>query len=95
MVDDADVTFNAKEWNAIVKHVIETQAVPAMQVVADASNATLSGDQGYFVSTEGDDPLTKRDYRAPVITATGDAMRDNAKNNTLVKNFYLAGAEIG
>lgn len=32
----------------------------------------------------------KRRYRASVITSNGDAMRDNAKNNTLLKGLLNA-----
>lgn len=87
-----ELTFHAEAWDDIVKGVINEVGVPAMQRVADASNAGLDR-PGYMVSVEGDDPLRKRDYRATVITATEDAMYDNAKHNTLVNNFYLAGSD--
>jgi hypothetical protein len=87
------IKFNKKAWNALVTDVIDNVAVPRMQRVADASNATLEEGEGYMVSTEGDDPLDKRSYRATVITTTPEAMRSNAKNNTLVKNAYLAGGD--
>ena len=66
-----------------------------MQAVADACNNALDDEWagGYKVSTEGDKPLTKRDYRATCITANWGAIVDNARNGTLVKNFYLAGAD--
>ena len=46
--------------------------------------------KGFMVSTEGDEPLTKRDYRATVITASAAAMRLNAKHNTLLQHFNEA-----
>lgn len=82
--------FNKAAWNAMVKEIIETEGVARMQRVADAANAHLDR-PGYMVSVEGDDPLTKRDYRATVITATEDAMYDNARNNRLVTEFHKAG----
>ncbi|MUL44469.1 hypothetical protein FZI85_17240 [Mycobacterium sp. CBMA293] len=61
-----------------------------MQRVADAANSHLKKGPGYKVSVEGDDPLKKHDYRATVITATPEAMNDNAKHNRLVAEFHQA-----
>lgn len=83
------VEFNMRAWDKLVTDVINNHAVPRMRRVADACNARLDR-PGYMVSVEGDNPLNKRDYSATVITATGDAMYDNQKNNTLVKNFNKA-----
>lgn len=85
-----ELKIEADGWDEIVKGVINTVGVQAMERVAAASNANLDR-PGYMVSVEGSKALRKRDYRATVITATEDAMYDNAKNNTLVENFYLAG----
>lgn len=87
-----NLTFNKDAWNDVAKHVIDTDGVDRMKRVADAANAGLDRD-GYLVSTQGDDPLKKRDYSATVITATEDAMYDNAKHNTLINNLPLAGGE--
>jgi len=87
----AKVKWDPEAWDAIVKEVVSTKGVEAMTRVADASNASAGIDDGYRVSVDGGKPLEKHDYRATVITATGEAMRDNAKNNTLVNNFHLAG----
>jgi hypothetical protein len=74
-----------------------------MTRVADACNAELGAswdgdtmvaggpESGYMVSTEGDDPLDRRDYSATVITANWPAIEDNATRQTLVNNFHLAG----
>ncbi|PJE24763.1 MAG: hypothetical protein CK431_04340 [Mycobacterium sp.] len=62
-----------------------------MQRVADACNeAEGIGDGGFMVSTEGGRPLEKRSYRATVITVTAEAQYANAKNNTLVNEFFRA-----
>jgi hypothetical protein len=84
------IKFNRKGWDEIVEHVIDTEGVARMQRVADASNANLDR-PGYKVSAEGDKRLRKRNYRATVITATEDAMYDNAKNQTLIRNLPAAG----
>jgi hypothetical protein len=94
MAKDFELKFIKKNWAAQNKAIVDTDGVKRMSKVADACNTGLESDiDGYLVSVEGDQPLTKRDYRATVITATGEAMRDNAKHNTLVKNFYLAGGD--
>lgn len=90
---DFELTFNKKGWQEIAKHVIETEGVARMKRVADAANSGLEDPDGYQVSTEGDDPLDKRDFRATVITTTPEAMRDNQKHNTLIQNLHRAGGE--
>lgn len=82
--------FNKKGWEQVAKHIIETEGVDRMRRVADASNREAGITDGYMVSAEGDDVLRKRDYRATVITATGEAIRDNAETNRLVTNLHLA-----
>lgn len=89
----ANVRFNKAGWNQIVKDVIDTEGVRRMKRVADAANQNLDGPDGYLVSTEGDEPLTQRDYTATVITASAEAQRDNAKRNTLVQNLHRAGGD--
>jgi len=86
----SNLKFNKKAWDEIVKHVIDTEGVDRMKRVADAANGHIDSD-GYQVSTQGDDPLDKRDYSATVITADAEAMADNAKHNTLVQEFHKAG----
>ena len=90
----AKIKFHKKGWDKIVTQVIDNEGVPRMKRVADACNTGLdSGREGYKVSTEGDDPLEKRDYRATVITTSAEAIIDNAKHNTLIQNFHLAGGD--
>ncbi|AID58828.1 hypothetical protein PBI_GAIA_8 [Mycobacterium phage Gaia] len=81
-------TINSKKWSQIVKEVIDTTGVEFMQGVADRCNNHLENGKGYLVSVEGDDPLNKRDYRATVITASKEAMRDNAKHDRLISEFH-------
>lgn len=88
----ANIKFNLKGWDEIARHVIKTEGRKRMERVADAANSNLD-EPGYLVSDEGDEPLKKRDYSATVITATAEAMRDNSKNNTLVRNLHLAGGQ--
>lgn len=91
----AKLKFNKKNWNATVRKIIDTDGVARMQRVADACNQGLETDKapGYRVSTEGDEPLSKRGYRATVITAEAESIVDNAENNTLVRNLHLAGGD--
>jgi hypothetical protein len=91
------VEFNHKNWDQMVKEIVENQCVPRMQTVADACNEQMAerserglNEPGYVVSVEGGKPLEEHDYRATVITGTNQAMVDNAENNTLLQNFYLA-----
>lgn len=86
------VKWDKNGWDKVVQEVIENDAVPRLQRVADAANEHLDRD-GYKVSVEGRNPLQKRDFRATVITATEDAMYDNQKNNRLVTEFHRAGGE--
>lgn len=89
MTRKAKVKFNKNGWNEVVRHIVDTEGVKRMTRVADASNADIEGD-GFMVSTEGDDPLDRRDYTATVITTTPEAMRANAKHNLLIKNLHRA-----
>ncbi len=81
---------NKKRMNQLIARLVDTAGVDRMERVADACNAQIDTD-GYKVSTEGDQPLTKHSYRATVITADAEAMRDNMKNNTLINNLHHAG----
>lgn len=87
-----NLVFHKEGWNEVVKHVIDTEGVDRMKRVADAANTHLDR-EGYKVSTEGEDPLERRDYSATVITATEDAMYDNAKHNRLINELPAAGGE--
>lgn len=84
------IKFNPDAERELAKRFIATEGVARMQRVANACNAQAGLKDGYRVSIEGSNPLIKHDFRATVITATAAAIRDNAKNNTLVKNFHLA-----
>lgn len=82
--------FHPEGWDGVAREVVDTVAVPRMQRVADACNSYIDSD-GYKVSVEGDRQLSKRDFRATVITANAEAMADNARNNRLVNEFHQAG----
>lgn len=94
---DVYLDLNKEQLRALIKHIVDTQAVPRMERVAHACNAELGampGQKGYMVSIQGDKPLTKHDYRATVITASAKAIYHNAKTNALVKLFHLAGGDL-
>lgn len=86
----ANVNFHKEAWRELSSEVIAAEGVPRMKRVADAANENLDH-EGYMVSVDGAKPLRKRDFRATVITATAEAMRDNQKHNRLVVEFYRAG----
>jgi hypothetical protein len=91
---DFKLTFNKPAWNEMVRGIVDTECVERMGKVAATGNAGLHlkpGEKGYMVSTEGDEPLTKHSYRATCITAGAKAVLDNAKHNTLIRNFHQAG----
>ena len=77
------------------KIVVNTQFVSRMERVAEASNSEAGIENGYRVGVQGDPSkeLRKHDQRMTVITATAEAMIDCARNDTLIKNFYLAGGD--
>ena len=83
------VTINKRGMNELAKHVIDTEGVSRMQRVADACNTELGSD-GYKVSVEGENPLSKRDYRATVITANSEAIVYDRKHDALIRNFGVA-----
>lgn len=95
-------TMDPAGWDAIVKEIVEKQCMPRAEAVAAACNENLQGsspatgrDQhppGYEASLQGNPSKTLRehDWHATVITATNEAAADNARNNTMVNNFYHA-----
>jgi hypothetical protein len=85
----SNVKINKRGMNELAKHVVATEGVARMTRVADACNAEL-GSEGYKVSVEGDNPLSKRDYRATVITANADSIRYDRKHDALLRNFGIA-----
>lgn len=95
MADDAEIVLDKDALNALIIQIVDEECVPRMHRVADACNAGIDthGGKGYMVSTEGDKPLSKHSYRATCITAGAPAILDNAFNNSLVKNFHLAGGD--
>lgn len=90
MAKQSGFKLNRRAMNELVTHVIDTQGVAMMQRVADACNAELGEPDGYMVSTMGDNPLDKRDYRATCITASAHAITHDRKHDTLLRNFGVA-----
>jgi hypothetical protein len=95
--------INEKAWDDIAKAVVTEKCVPMCQRIADASNKAMAervpevdpdrpgvNEPGYIVGVEGGKPLKKHDYRSTVMTATNQAMVDNAEHNTLIQNMQEA-----
>jgi hypothetical protein len=69
--------------------IAATEAVKRMTRVRDACRAQ-SGTDEYMLSTEGPGAIAL-ESAVTVITAGPEAIRDNHENNTLMRNFHLAG----
>lgn len=82
------IEWNDAGWDEVARRAIENVAVPRCQAIADACNSDLD-EPGYIVGVEGGKPLQRHDYRSTVITKTNEAMVDNAKNNTLLRNLHV------
>ncbi|AWY05194.1 hypothetical protein SEA_MARGARET_14 [Gordonia phage Margaret] len=73
----------------------EVRSAPGMKAkndeiarkIADACNEHIEGD-GYRTSSVEGAARPYGRHRATVITATAEAQADNAKNHTLLKEFY-------
>jgi hypothetical protein len=95
------IEFNQEHWDELVKQVVTNECVPRMDRLAGVCNSSLRGRDrpfnpvGYVVDVKvpGGKTLEDHDYRATCITATTQAMADNAENNTLVMNFHQAGGD--
>lgn len=85
----SEFTHNQAGWDQLIKQIIDSNGVQRMTRVRDACRAQ-SGIEGYMLSIEGDNPLRQRDDRVTVITATWEAIEDNAAHDRLLQNFYLA-----
>lgn len=85
------IELNMDGWDQTLKSIVNNHLSPGAEAIADACNDDSGVPDGYRAGTEGDPKkqLKKRSYRATVITATEDAMKDNAVNNRLVNNFHL------
>lgn len=97
MANENRLEFNEAAWDSMLQNVVDLWAEPRAEMIATAANASVHGDpppagkRHYMVGTEGSDPLHNGDYRATVIAVTNQAKADNARNNTLVRNFHLGG----
>ncbi|QFP95765.1 hypothetical protein SEA_CHERRYONLIM_12 [Gordonia phage CherryonLim] len=57
--------------------------------IADRANAGLEKD-GYIVESKEGAPRPQGRHRVTVYTGTPEAMKDNATNNTLLREFFNA-----
>lgn len=87
--------INEQNWARLLGEIVATKFVERMQRVADACNQQAGLVDGYRVGIQGDSgkTLQKHDLRMTVITATAEAIEDNARHNRLLANFHLAGGE--
>jgi hypothetical protein len=83
------IELDRKALAGIRRDIVATEAVKRMTRVRDACRAQ-SGTDEYMLSIEGPGAI-ELNAVVTVITAGPEAIRDNAENNTLVRNFHLAG----
>lgn len=83
------VRMNRKGWDQLVKQVVDSKLVPAAEAIAADCNQAAGITDGYRAGTEGELSLRVRDYRATVITATHEAIRDNARHDRLINNLSI------
>lgn len=83
------IVMDRRAWRKLAYNVLRTEGVARMTRVRDACR-TQSGLDGYMLSVEGPGRLPPVAPIATVITADLESTKDNAANNTLLKNFYLA-----
>ena len=76
----------ADECNKEMQDEYRSEHGESMFVPASYEDGYVAG----TVSINGGNALTKRDYRATVITRTKRAMIDNARFDRLIKNLFLA-----
>ena len=84
---ESQVRMNRKGWDQLIKQVVDERLEPAAQAIAADCNSAAGIEDGYRAGTEGELSLRVRDYRATVITATWEAIRDNAKHNRLINGL--------
>jgi hypothetical protein len=86
------VRINQKGWDTVVKQIVDEYLVPAAEAIASQCNSEAGITDGYRAGTEGAQSwltLKRHDYRATVITATPQAMADNAKHQRLINNLTI------
>lgn len=84
------LTLRRAQVNQIVRQVVKQVLEPAAEDIAAKSNAEAGISDGYRAGTEGSgERLKKRAYRATVITATAEAIRDNEAHNRLINNLNV------
>lgn len=72
------------EWNMPGFRALRTDPAVVADLRRRAENIAAACGEGYIAEAN---PAPRRRARAAVITATGKAIRDNAENNTLLRNL--------
>lgn len=87
------LTMKLAGWNEIVKSVVRQRLVPAAEDIASRCNSAAGIKDGYLAGTEGsgEKQLKRRTWRATVIAANWEAVRDNAKHDRLISNMNIGG----
>lgn len=86
------LTMKLAGWNEVVKTIVKQRLAPAAEDIAARCNSAAGISDGYQAGTEGagEKQLKRRTWRATVITANWEAVRDNAKHDRLIGNLNVS-----